>query len=128
MIFLYQLYTINKIILMQRQFFQNETKFEVGKYYQTLNIDNPYFSKCPREFIDEYGIIRSNTIKYVGKYINSVNSGFNDSRTRHDTFELDGKLNIIQLAYDGSTRFREVDCDTKEPIVLHIPLPELKTK
>ena len=97
---------------MTNVFFQNELKFIIGHDYETLNIDDrcsydEYIGR-DKEKIDEYGIIRNNSIKHVGKYIKSIRTGYHDNSTRHDYFQLNDEEIVITLSYDGSTRYREI--------------------
>ena len=113
---------------MQRQFFQTESKFVRDKCYETLEVDNPYVPGRPIELSDEYGTIRPGSIKYVGKYISSFHMGVRDSHTiiyefLNDDFDPPKKIRV-ELNYDGSTRFREVNCLLRLPISLSVPLPE----
>ena len=97
-----------------RSFFQDEQKFIIGQKYETLNVDDKtnlgniqeYLNR-PKGTTDEYGIIRKNSIKFVGTYIKSICEGYRDNSTRHDFFQLNNTEIIITLDYNGSTRYRE---------------------
>lgn len=100
----------------QRKFFQNERKFIVGKCYEKLRVNRGFLINIPIELSDEQGDIISGSNVYVGEYVRSNNTGWGDNRTRYDYFILDGIENVTVLDYDGTTRFREVDCETRLPV------------
>lgn len=91
-------------------FFQNENKFIVGLCYEKINVDYTWNPHIPLDRSDEYGDIIPETNVYVGKYIKTIIGGFNDGRIRKDYFDLNGVENIVFLDFDGSTRYRQVDC------------------
>jgi len=93
------------------KFFQNETKFEVGKTYETLGVKTPPYGtyKVTMETCDEVGTIIPNSERFLGKYVSSQKFGYGDNSNRCDTFINDkGEYINNYLNYDGSTRFREV--------------------
>jgi len=98
---------------IERRFFQHESKFVVGKIYETLRVKSlPYNGKLNLDTCDEIGTIIPNSEKLLGKYVSSVNIGYGDNGTRCDTFLNDkGEQINIYLDYDGTTRFREVTTD-----------------
>jgi hypothetical protein len=93
------------------KFFQNESKFKIGHYYETLRVKNlPIGSyKFDLYTCDEVGTIIPNSEIFLGKYISSLSIGYGDNGTRCDTFiNDDGKEINHFLDYDGTTRYREV--------------------
>jgi len=93
------------------KFFQNETKFEVGKTYETLRVKNPAIItvKVNLETCDEVGVIIPNSERLLGKYVSSQHFGYGDNRSRCDNFLNDEGLTFsYYLDYDGTTRFRQV--------------------
>ena len=102
--------------MAQNRFFQNESKFVVGKCYEKIRVNDIFTFGRPVGTTDESGTIVPGSNVYVGEYIKSVNSGSNNF-TRYDYFMLDGVENISRLDYDGTTRYREVDCNTRLPVI-----------
>lgn len=92
------------------KFFQNEKKFVVGKYYETLRVQSPpYRGYIDLETCDEIGTIIPNSEKFLGKYVSSQHYGYGDNGTRYDYFINEEGKNITNcLEYDGTTRYREV--------------------
>lgn len=92
------------------KFFQNEKKFVVGKYYETIRVQSPpYRGYLNLETCDEIGTIIPNSEKYLGKYVSSQHYGYGDNGTRYDYFtDEDGKNVTNCLDYDGTTRYREL--------------------
>jgi hypothetical protein len=93
------------------KFFQNESKFKVGNYYETLRVKNLQYGtyKFDLNTCDEIGTIIPQSEKFLGRYVKSEHLGYGDNGTRVDTFINDEEIEITNyLDYDGSTRFREV--------------------
>jgi len=94
------------------KFFQNEKKFIVGMYYETLKVNTHQYKtyNVTLETCDEFGIIIPNSEKFLGKYVSSQYFGYGDSGTRCDKFLNDQGVEINHyLDYDGTTRFRQVN-------------------
>jgi len=92
------------------KFFQNEKKFIVGNYYETLRVNSaPYRGYLDLETCDEIGTIIPNSETFLGRYVSSQNYGYGDNGTRYDYFinEKEEKIYNI-LNYDGKTRYRDV--------------------
>jgi hypothetical protein len=92
------------------KFFQNEKKFVVGNYYETLRVKTPpYRGYLDLETCDEIGAIIINSEKFLGKYLSSQHYGYGDNGTRYDYFINKEGVNITNyLEYDGTTRYRDV--------------------
>jgi hypothetical protein len=92
------------------KFFQNEKKFIVGNYYETLRVKTPpYLGYSDLEICDEIGTIIPNSNKFLGKYVSSQHYGYGDNGTRYDYFINKKGENITNyLEYDGTTRYRDV--------------------
>jgi hypothetical protein len=95
---------------IETRFFQHETKFVIGKIYETLRVKSPPYNGIINiETCDEIGTIIPNSEKLLGQYVLSVKIGYGDNGTRCDTFLNDkGEQINHYLDYDGTTRFREV--------------------
>jgi hypothetical protein len=103
-------------------FFQQQAKFVVGDCYEFIRVTTDY-NRHARENgesfeswaarSDQVGDILPDAPVYLGKYIKSQHSGSGDGRTRHDYFNLDGVVRANELLYDGTTRYRMVECKTK---------------
>jgi hypothetical protein len=94
------------------KFFQIETKFVVGNYYEFLRVKMPKWGTYASnlETCDEIGTIIPNSTILLGKYVSSLSFGYGDNRSRCDTFiNYDNKLITNYLLYDGTTRYREVE-------------------
>ena len=94
---------------MEKKFFQNEKKFVVGQWYETLRVETPrwgtYISNL--ETCDEIGTIIPNSEKFLGKYVRSLNYGYGDNGGRYDYFiNKKGETITNYLDYDGKTRYR----------------------
>ena len=92
------------------KFFQNEKKFVVGNYYETLRVKPlPYRGYLDLETCDEIGTIIPNSDKFLGKYVSSQHYGYGDNGTRYDYFiNREGENITNYLEYDGTTRYRDV--------------------
>jgi hypothetical protein len=97
------------------KFFQYESKFVVGKRYETLRVKKIYvdyisMKQIPDGAWDECGTIIPDSVKPAGIYVRSKSWGFGDNHTRDDYFldEKTGKEIMYTLEYDGSTRYREI--------------------
>jgi len=102
------------------KFFQNEKKFIVGEYYETLMVKTPpYNPKVNIEICDEVGNIISGSEKFLGKYVSSRHVGYGDNGTRYDYFiNYEGKQVTHYLNYEGTTRYRKVSfMDERLPYV-----------
>jgi hypothetical protein len=97
---------------MKSNFFQNEKKFVVGKWYETLRVIMPKWGTYPSnlETCDEIGTIIPNSEKFLGKYVSSQCYGYGDNAGRYDYFINEkGETITNYLDYDGKTRYRRVD-------------------
>jgi len=91
------------------KFFQNEKKFVVGKWYETLRVISPPYGTYESEPSDEIGKIIPKSEQFLGKYVKSVNYGYGDNGGRYDYFQnINGESVTYMLAYDGKTRYREI--------------------
>jgi hypothetical protein len=96
---------------MDQKFFQNEKKFVVGHWYETLGVHMPrwgtYVSNL--ETCDEIGNIIPNSEKMLGKYVSSASYGYGDNGGRYDYFTNEKGETISNcLDYHGTTRYREI--------------------
>jgi hypothetical protein len=94
---------------MENKFFQNEKKFVVGQWYETLGVHSPkwgtYVSNL--ETCDEIGTIIPNSEKFLGKYVCSASYGYGDNGGRYDYFTNEKGESITNcLDYHGTTRYR----------------------
>ena len=95
----------------QNNFFQNEKKFVVGKWYETLRVRTPKWGTYDSnlETCDEIGTIIEGSAKFLGKYVSSQCYGYGDNGGRYDYFTNEkGETTSHCLDYDGTTRYREV--------------------
>jgi len=97
----------------QNIFFQNDKKFIVGKMYETLRVQSPPYRNnyvFNSEKYHEIGTIIPNSEKFLGKYVNTKSYGVGDNCKRYDYFINESGNTISNiLAYDGTTRYREID-------------------
>ena len=100
-----------------QKFFQNESKFVVGKSYETIKVRAPYRGYTDIATCDEYGDIIPGSTLFLGKYVSSLHYGFGDNGGRCDKFINNDGLEITHyLDYDGTTRYREVTTHMDERI------------
>ena len=95
----------------QNKFFQNEKKFVVGKWYETLRVKSPKWGtyELNMETCDEIGTIIQGSTKFLGKYVSSQCYGYGDNGGRYDYFTNEkGETISNYLDYDGTTRYRKV--------------------
>ena len=95
----------------ENKFFQNEKKFVVGKWYETLRVRTPKWGTYDSnlEICDEIGTIIEDSVKFLGKYMSSQCYGYGDNGGRYDYFTNEKGETISHcLDYDGTTRYREV--------------------
>jgi hypothetical protein len=95
------------------KFFQNETKFVIGKTYETVRVTTPPYNSRSYVFnletCDEVGTIDPGSELLLGTYVRSFNYGHGDNRGRCDFFINDKGVEVsFYLDYDGKTRYREV--------------------
>jgi hypothetical protein len=93
-----------------KKFFQNEKKFKVGEFYETIMVKSPpYNSTVNIENCDEIGTIIPGIPLYLGKYVTSKYYGYGDNGTRCDYF-INNKGEMIShyLCYEGTTRYRKI--------------------
>lgn len=94
---------------MKNKFFQKETKFIVGEWYETLRVKTPPYGTYSSnlETCDEIGTIIPNSEKFLGKYVSSQIYGYGDNGGRYDYFTNEKGETITNcLDYDGTTRYR----------------------
>ena len=95
--------------MSNQKFFQNESKFVVGKSYETIKVRAPYRGYTDIATCDEYGDIIPNSSLFLGKFVSSWHYGYGDNSGRRDTFINNSGQEITHyLDYDGTTRYREV--------------------
>jgi len=58
----------------------------------------------------------TNSLQYLGKYIESERWGYGDGSGGAENFNDNGKKTRIVYDYDGKTCFREIECNQKNEI------------
>jgi hypothetical protein len=76
----------------------------IGKYYATTT----YTRKTGEWSQNNERYFSTNTIMYVGKFMEGVTSGYGDASTHYDIFENNGKTEIVHYTYEGTTCFIEL--------------------
>ena len=73
-----------------------------GKHYQTT-----LWTRRVGNWPDEK-YYSTNELKYVGKFIRHESVGYRDNAQHWDIFDNDGKEEIVNYTYEGTTSFVEI--------------------
>jgi hypothetical protein len=84
------------------------SKFDKNKCYVTGE-----YTRAEGNYPNKKYYINTNNLKYVGKYVNEISSGYSDQYTITYYFENNGITNTVTLNYAGTTCFKEVQCTSK---------------
>lgn len=104
-------------MMTQNKFFQNESKFIVGKIYETIRVESRGYKYNNINECDEVGKIIPNSELFLGSYVKSEHYGYGDNGGRRDYFiNGNGQEVTFYLDYDGTTRYRKAKTHIEERI------------